>query len=190
MSCRRALAGAVAALLLAACAAPAEHWYALEPTAPAAQSPPDRPLVGVGPVTVPEFVDRPQLVLREGEYRVNILEQERWAEPLKISLGRLFAGELTGRVADRRFISAPPAALGAPQARLAITVTRIDITRAGVDMAAHWVYRTADSARPPREGDGAVHEDARGPAYEDCVGATRRAAAALAGEMAATVTAP
>ena len=39
--------------------------------------------VSVGPVTLPMVVDRPQLVLRVSDNRVDILEMHRWAEPLK-----------------------------------------------------------------------------------------------------------
>jgi len=43
---------------------------------------------------VPGAVDRPQLVLRQAPNRVAILEQERWAEPLREAVPRLLEDSL------------------------------------------------------------------------------------------------
>lgn len=51
--------------------------------------------VAVGPVTVPDVVDRPQLVVRLAPNRVELLEQHRWAEPLKSAIPRVIAADLT-----------------------------------------------------------------------------------------------
>ena len=51
--------------------------------------------VAVGPVTVPDIVDRPQLVVRLAPNRVELLEQHRWAEPLKSEIPRVIAADLT-----------------------------------------------------------------------------------------------
>ena len=42
----------------------------------------------VGPVTLPETLDRPQLVTRVTDTRVSVLEQQRWAAPLKSEVPR------------------------------------------------------------------------------------------------------
>ncbi|HET7158024.1 MAG TPA: ABC-type transport auxiliary lipoprotein family protein, partial [Burkholderiales bacterium] len=48
----------------------------------------------VGPVSVPELVDRPQFVVRSGANRVEIAEQSRWAAPLKHEIPRVIADHL------------------------------------------------------------------------------------------------
>jgi uncharacterized lipoprotein YmbA len=58
--------------------------------------------VGVGPVTVPAAVDRPQIVLRVDANRVALQEQSRWAEPLKESIPRVVASNLAVLLGMRR----------------------------------------------------------------------------------------
>src|SRR5260370_4666931 len=48
----------------------------------------------VGPVTVPELVDRPQMVTRVAANEVALNEFARWAEPLKSDIPRAVAGDL------------------------------------------------------------------------------------------------
>lgn len=45
----------------------------------------------IGPITLPEIVDRPQLVLRTGANRIEILEEHRWAESLKSEIPRIMS---------------------------------------------------------------------------------------------------
>jgi uncharacterized lipoprotein YmbA len=56
------------------------------------------PVVGVGPVAVPEYLDRPQIVVRTGTSRRDISEFHRWVEPvadgIKRSLTIILANEL------------------------------------------------------------------------------------------------
>jgi len=73
-------------VVLAGCSrSPRASFYVLEPTAKAGDHLPaqNAPTVRVAAITLPEMVDRPQLVVRGEGSRVNILEMHRWAEPLK-----------------------------------------------------------------------------------------------------------
>ena len=46
-------------------------------------------------VTIIELVDRPQLVIKLSPNQVQILEQQRWAQPLKNEIGRVVAKNLS-----------------------------------------------------------------------------------------------
>ena len=63
------------------------------------------PAVAVGPVTLPELVDRPQFVVRVAANRVEILETHRWAEPLKSEIPRLIAENLRRLLGSSRVSS-------------------------------------------------------------------------------------
>ncbi|VVE47125.1 PqiC family protein [Pandoraea cepalis] len=101
------LAGAVLAALaltLAGCASPPSRFYTLTdgtgtPTGSAATSganaPAARYAVEVSPVAVPEQVDRPQIVVTRGGGHVDILEESRWAAPLKTELTSAISRNLT-----------------------------------------------------------------------------------------------
>ena len=83
---------------VAACGtSPQERFFTLD-SGPALQSASSSGvgefLIVVGPITVPEVVDRPQIVLRTAPGRVELAEQARWAAPLKSEIPRVVADHL------------------------------------------------------------------------------------------------
>ena len=176
--------------VLIACASPRDHLYTLESPRDEATGdlPPVAQLRGtvvIGPVSLPELVDRPELVVREGQYGIVTLEQQRWAAPLKESLPRVLAGELTRRIPTTRFVAASSAAINVPTARLLIAITRFDVARSGgAQLDAHWVYRPTRTDSAALEGDVTAHENVTGTGYEGYVEALRRASTRLAGGIA------
>ena len=90
------------------------------------------PLAGIviSAVTVPELVDRPQIVTRDGANRVNVAEQQLWAEPVKNGIGRVLAVRLAKTLADAgrpvRVAAYPQASIANPELRITIDVQRFD----------------------------------------------------------------
>lgn len=49
----------------------------------------DSPIpIGLGPVILPDYLDRPQIVTRSSDNRVQLAEFDRWAEPLSGNISR------------------------------------------------------------------------------------------------------
>jgi uncharacterized protein len=96
---RLMLAAPVAALLaLGACASTPSHFYLLNPLSPSEAIPATAaaqgPVIAVGPVTVPKYLDRPQIVTRSGRNRLTLGEFDRWAEPLPDNIARVLGENL------------------------------------------------------------------------------------------------
>jgi len=134
------------ACLLAGCAAtPPDRYYRLlapSEAAPALLPPGPRPAVAVAAVSVPEIVDRPQIVTLGPGSEVRLSEQHRWAEPLKLAIGRLVADRLS-QVLGGALVSAYPAEPAADTAyRVSLNVQRFD---SELGVAAHttvlWTVR-------------------------------------------------
>ncbi|MDR3397573.1 MAG: PqiC family protein [Pandoraea sp.] len=99
---------AVLTLTLAACASPPSSFYTLTDVtgtaapgsiaATGATAPATPYAIEVSPVAVPEQVDRPQIVVTRGGGRVDILEESRWAAPLKNELTSTISRDLTQRL--------------------------------------------------------------------------------------------
>jgi uncharacterized protein len=74
-----------AALLIGGCgSAPRERYYSMAPAptaAPAGAASVVTRRVVVGPVSVPESINRVEIVVRRGEHRLELLEMQRWAAP-------------------------------------------------------------------------------------------------------------
>jgi len=99
------------ALLLTGCAIkPAvdkSRFYALPSERVGDQSEPDKPMavVGLMPVKLPEYLNRPQIVVSKGSGELEIQEYHRWAEPLEAGIERLLEARLVSLGLDVR--SAP-----------------------------------------------------------------------------------
>jgi uncharacterized lipoprotein YmbA len=173
--------------LVACASAPMENYYTLAAPVPERQA--AGPALSDASVTViatglVETVDRPQLVLRVSETRVQILEQQRWAEPLKAAIPRVVAANLARELGSARVTSQSRAPPGDSAYRVALDVQRFDSTPgegAAIDVA--WSIRRMEGNAETR-GRSSVKESAAGPGYEALVAAHSRALAAVSGEIA------
>lgn len=80
------------AVLLAGCAADPKSFYVLSADGPAPAG--GGPGIGVGPVALAEYIDRPNLVLAEGPNQLAVAEDHRWAGDLGASIARVTAANL------------------------------------------------------------------------------------------------
>lgn len=88
-----ALALLIAFAFASGCArTPPPTYYHLSPVDPATTKIDAAALagaeIGIGPVRLPDYLDRPQIVNLEGTNRLQIAEINRWAEPLSVSIPR------------------------------------------------------------------------------------------------------
>jgi uncharacterized lipoprotein YmbA len=71
------------------------RFYVLTPVVETVASPPYLgTVVAIGPVALPSYLDRPQIVTRSASNQVTIQEFERWAEPLPSSFARVLEQNL------------------------------------------------------------------------------------------------
>jgi uncharacterized lipoprotein YmbA len=57
--------------------------------------PPNAPFLGIGPVKIPGYLDREQVVTRISQNRLAIAENDRWAEPLEENFSRVLSENLS-----------------------------------------------------------------------------------------------
>jgi uncharacterized lipoprotein YmbA len=140
--------------------------------------------VAVGPVTLPDLLDRPQLVARTGANRVEILETHRWAESLKSDIPRIIAANLAVLLPST-MVSAYPQNAGLDAAyRISVDIQRIEMTAGeGVALEALWTVRRAGGGAP-KTGRTVVSESAGSAGYEALVAAQSRALAAVSRDLA------
>ena len=150
MTMRSAWIGVGLAALLAACGtAPKLNYYTLSALQAPGGSPAASISVYVGPVTVPEGVDRPQMVLRTGPNQVELDEFHRWAEPLKDAIPRVLAELLMAELGTQRVMTARQSGALAFDYRVAVDVQRFDSSLAeGASLEALWTLRGGRGAGP------------------------------------------
>lgn len=183
LACRLIMAG------LAACASPpTERLYTLsaEPL-PADKAPlPTHYSITVGPVVLPELIDRPQLVVQVAANQVTRLEQERWAAPLKSEIAQVVAANLSRLLGTSRVGTRARNVIADPDYQVTIDVQRFDATPGeAVMVEALWAVRARGS--PAHTGRSQVSERTSGSGYAAVVAAQSRALARVSQEIAEAI---
>ncbi len=138
-----------ACLLLAALAGCAQsqptRYYTLSTvTEPAAAPRPGQGLViGLGPLTLPQYLDRPDIVTRAGANQMRLGDFSQWAEPLEPLLTRIMAEDLYALTGAKDVIPIPQRGDLPLDRVVEVHLTRFDANEAGeVKLNARWrVYR-------------------------------------------------
>jgi uncharacterized lipoprotein YmbA len=87
--------------------------------------------VGVGPVRLPEYVDRPEIVLRLSDTRVDLLSFEHWAAPLSQRFAQVLVADMQMQMPYARVIAAPPEMPTPLDVQIEVDVERFDVDQAG-----------------------------------------------------------
>lgn len=148
-------------------------------------------VVAVGPVTVPDYLDRPQIVTRTGPTGVHLDEFERWAGSFEQDISRVLAENLSVLLATdnvtvvrwMRETTAFPAGY-----RVVIDVNRFDGDPGkSVFLAARWSVRGEEPGEIVSAGESNITEPVEGQGYDALVESMSRALAVLAREIAAAI---
>ena len=83
-------------LFVAGCATASKSYYVLTADGPAPSG--GGAGIGVGPVSLAEYIDRPNLVIAEDANQLGIAEDHRWAGDLSASVTRVTAANLGRRL--------------------------------------------------------------------------------------------
>lgn len=140
--------------------------------------------IAVGPITLPEVVDRPEFVLRAGPNEVVFEELHRWAGPLKSEIPRVIADNLAADLNVKRVAAYPQSAGDNADYRVLVDIQRFDSTLGeSVTIDALWtVKRVSDGVM--RTGRSTARESCGGGTYEPMAAAHSRALATISREIA------
>ena len=82
--------------------------------------------VGLGPVSLPDMLDRPQIVTRPDANRIDLAEFDRWGGDLKRSLVRVLGQDLMSRLGTDRVFPFPWSSSDRPDVQVAIHFFQFD----------------------------------------------------------------
>lgn len=184
----RRIAATGAALLACACgSAPQIDFYSLSsPPGPSAPGAPASTLaIHIGPVTVPDAVDRPQMIVRRDDNRVDIDDQHRWVEPLKNAIPRLLADAISRELNTPNVLTSRQSSALDIDYRVAIDVQHFDSSPGEISEDVLWTIRSR-KAEAPKLGRSTVRETAA-PGAEGIAAAHSRALARVAHDIAEAI---
>lgn len=177
--------------LLSGCTgSPMVHYYTLsievEAGIPSSVTDRTKPTIAVDPLSLPEVVDRPQIVLQSGANQVLLVDDHRWAESLKSDIPRVIAGNLSHLLMTGMVWSYPQLVQGPVDYRVSIDIQRFEsIQGSTVAIDALWaVQPLSGNGIARRTGRSTVQQPVMGQGYEAIAAAHSRALAAISREIA------
>lgn len=166
------------------------RFYALSPVAtsgaqPAAETAGHGVAIGVGPIKLPEHLDRPQIVTRSSSNQLQLAEFDRWAGPLEDDFSRILAENLSILLSTDR-VSLYPWRRSVPiDYQVAVDVTRFDGGLGGnALLTARWTVFSGRDKKVLFMERSRISEPSRAQGYEAIVAAQSRALGQLSREIA------
>jgi len=172
---------------------PKTRFYMLSSMAASAQ--PAEPLarlpqlaVGIGPVRLPEYLDRRNIIVRNNRNEFELAELSQWAEPLADTFARVIADNLSFLLGTHRIIQVPWRSSFPVDCQLAVQVAQFDgRLEEQVVLRAHWQLFTGDGKKLLESGYSAIEEKIAAPSIEALVTADSRAAERFSREIAGAI---
>lgn len=188
---KHAVAGA-ALLLLAGCIGETQpsQFYVLSVVEPAAQRSPQGPALSVGPVTLPRYLDRPQIVTRPNPNELSVAEYDRWGGRLEENVSQVLAENLSRRLRTSRVTLFPGEGAAQADLRVSVAISRFECTGTGGDCAldARWqIMRPGRGRGEAVIGASSLEAKTSTPGYPGIAGALSRLLGEMASEIAAAV---
>lgn len=179
-------------LFSAACLGPRADpstFFVLSPAGvPSTGSAPLAATVGIGPISLPGYLERSEIAIRETEHRLAYAATDRWAEPLRDNLTRVFGRNLVRLLQPDHLAFHPWYASEGVEYGVAVDITRFeaDGDGASVTLEAAWRVEVVESGAVLRRSS-VIREESEGPGTEASVAALSRALARLAEDVALAV---
>jgi uncharacterized lipoprotein YmbA len=176
-------------LLLAACATtPGARFYTLNASPVEAAPKASNLSLALGPIDLPEYLERPQIVTRAGDNRLDVDEFNRWGGRLEEEIARVLVVHLGRRLGTDRVYSYPSRIGADTDYRLVLEFRRFDGVLGGeVVLEAAWSLVDDRNASVLETGQASYRRSLKGPDYADYAAALSALLARLGDDLAAAL---
>jgi uncharacterized protein len=190
----RSLTVAACALLAACAGTTPTHFYTLSSlmAAPGEAMPAAAKnlTLGVGPVTLPEYLNRPQIVTRDGSNRMILADFDSWIEPIDGLFARTLAEDLSLLLGTDEVVQLPERRPVQLDYRVAVDVMRFDVDSSGnAVLDARWQLSRDDDERLLRAARSTVVEPVKPGDQAAAAQGLSRALGAMSRQIAAAIAA-
>ena len=104
--------------------------------------------IGIGPITLPQYLERPQIVTRLNNNEMKLADFDQWAEPLKDNFTRVMAENLSALLCADAMAIFPWTGSTPVDYQVQVEVIRLDGTLGGeAVMTARWSIMGEDSRK-------------------------------------------
>ncbi|MBN7798457.1 PqiC family protein [Parahaliea mediterranea] len=125
------------ALSLAACGStPRSDYYRLSSASAGGSG--DAPAIGIGPIQIPEYLNRNSMVFSRGDNQLHIASFQRWAEPLSEGVKRVLGLNLSSALDTENIRPFPWPPSDAPDYGVQVWILSLDASSETTRLVAEW----------------------------------------------------
>jgi len=104
--------------------------------------------IGIGPITLPQYLERPQIVTRLSNNEMKVADFDQWAEPLRDNFSRVLAENLSALLCADAMAIFPWSGSTPVDYQVQVEVIRLDGALGGeAVMTARWAIMAEDSRK-------------------------------------------
>jgi hypothetical protein len=112
------------------------HFYLLRALASTSvadlsETKPSSLTLGLGPISLPKYLDRPHIVTKASAHEIELAEFHKWAEPLSENMSHVLSENLSTLLSTDRIVQYPWKNSTAVDYQIAVDVLQFDGTRGG-----------------------------------------------------------
>lgn len=190
MKLRNAMLALAAAATIAGCRSPKPEFFALGPSAETSIA--SQPSLGlaVGPLEFPRYLDRPEIVRRDGANRLVVADAHRWGGSLRTDVLRTIADDLGRLLGTNRIAVYPTEPRFDAQYRVLIDLRQFEAVGGDrVALRAVWTLVRLADGRAVAVDDSSIEQPIASDAVADAVAAQNAALGALSKAIAERIVA-
>lgn len=144
--------------------------------------------IGVGPIRIPDYLDRADIVVRTGESSLKLDEFNKWAEPLDKSLGRVIAENLSSLLNTDRIAIFPWSSSTQVRYQVAVEILQLDGLPGGnATLNARWTILSENGEKTLLLKRSSISTPVQSAGYEGIAKAESLAVEQLSREIAAAI---
>ena len=160
-----------AALLLAGCGGAKDQYYRLSTSGPATTKATGL-AVAVGPLVLPTYVDRAELVFQSGPNQFEIPAKARWAGALQDNFAQVLAADIGRHLNSGNVVANPAPGDTRFRYRVSVAVRQFHaVSGQGAILEAAWRVENAETRQVLRNGNASYHAPISGDGYAPGVAA-------------------
>jgi uncharacterized lipoprotein YmbA len=144
--------------------------------------------VGIGPISIPGYLDRTEIVTRVRANQLDVSQHDLWAEPLEDNFARVLSQNLSALLHTDRIKLYPWPVVNKPDYQVQVEVLRFEASAAGdVQLSARWAVRDTGEKNSSEYSESHISYPARTTSVDGAVATLSEALGNLSREIAAAV---
>ena len=166
---------------------PPSRFYVLSAIDPQGVPSPDGPAVLIGPVSLPRYLDRPQIVTRPSANELALAEYDRWGGRLDDNVARVLAQDIGVHLNTSRVAIFPREQRLPDAIQISVDISRFEQVgeQSQIELDAQWSLYPPDRRGAPMIGTSRVRQPISGSGFAATAGAMSAALDKLSQDLAA-----